>query len=40
MDLDFGYNKQIMANFISDLVRYHLPEIKSFHVAKEIFKNS
>jgi len=40
MNLDFGYNKQIMANFISDLVRYHLPEIKSFHVAKEIFKNS
>ena len=40
MDLDFGYNKQIMANFISDLVRYHLPEIKSFNVAKEIFKNS
>jgi len=40
MDLDFEYNKQIMANFISDLVRYHLPEIKSFNVAKEIFKNS
>ena len=40
MDLDFKYNKQIMANFISDLVRYHLPEIKSFNVAKEIFKNS
>ena len=40
MNVDFGYNKKIMANCISDLIRYHLPDIKSFNVAKEIFKAS
>ncbi len=39
-NIEFGYNKKTMANFISDLVRYHLPDIKSFSVAKEIFKSS
>ena len=34
----FNYNKKIMASFISDLIRYHLPDIKSFAVAKEIFQ--
>tara|TARA_B100000809_G_scaffold39166_1_gene34265 strand:- start:3086 stop:3766 length:681 start_codon:yes stop_codon:yes gene_type:complete len=38
--IEFGYNKKTMANFISDLMRYHLPDIKSFSVAKEIFKSS
>ena len=40
MNIDFGYNKKIMANCMSDLIRYHLPDIKSFNVAKEIFKAS
>jgi len=40
MSAEFDYDKKIMANFISDLVRYHLPDIKSFGVAKEIFKSS
>ena len=39
-NIEFGYNKKTMANFISDLMRYHLPDIKSFSVAKEIFKSS
>jgi DNA repair protein RecO (recombination protein O) len=39
-NIEFGYNKKTMANFISDLVSYHLPDIKSFSVAKEIFKSS
>ena len=38
--IEFGYNKKTMANFISDLMRYQLPDIKSFSVAKEIFKSS
>tara|TARA_B110000444_G_scaffold261156_1_gene311498 strand:- start:1024 stop:1704 length:681 start_codon:yes stop_codon:yes gene_type:complete len=38
--IDFNYDKRTMANFISDLVKYHLPDIKSFSVAKEIFKSS
>jgi len=40
INIDFTYDKKTMANFISDLVRYHLPDIKSFSVAKEIFKSS
>ena len=40
INIDFSYNKRTMANFISDLVKYHLPDIKSFSVAKEIFKSS
>ena len=39
-NIEFSYNKKIMANLISDLVEYHLPDIKSFSVAKEIFKSS
>jgi len=39
-NIEFSYNKKIMANLISDLVKYHLPDIKSFSVAKEIFKSS
>ena len=31
-------NKKIVANFMSDLIKYHLPDIKSFAVAKEIFQ--
>ena len=38
MNVDFGYNKKIIANCMSDLIRYHLPDIKSFNVAKEMFK--
>ena len=34
----FSYNKKIVANFMSDLIKYHLPDIKSFAVAKEIFQ--
>ena len=34
----FNYNKKIVANFMSDLIKYHLPDIKSFAVAKEIFQ--
>lgn len=40
MKIEFDYNKKTMANFISDLTKYHLPDIKSFNVAKEIFKAS
>ena len=40
MNVEFDYNKKTMANFISDLMRYHLPDIKSFGVAKEIFRTS
>jgi hypothetical protein len=40
INIDFSYDKRTMANFISDLVKYHLPDIKSFSVAKEIFKSS
>jgi hypothetical protein len=40
MNTEFSYDKKTMANFISDLMRYHLPDIKSFGVAKEIFKSS
>jgi len=40
INIDFIYDKKTMANFISDLVRYHLPDIKSLSVAKEIFKSS
>ena len=39
-NIEFSYNKKIMANLISDLVKYHLPDIKSFSVAKEIFESS
>ncbi len=40
INIDFSYDKRTMANFISDLVKYHLPDIKSFSVATEIFKSS
>jgi len=40
MNTEFSYDNKTMANFISDLMRYHLPDIKSFGVAKEIFKSS
>ena len=40
MNTEFSYDKKTMANFIYEIKRYHLPDIKSFGVAKEIFRSS
>ena len=40
MNKVFSYDKKEMANFISDIMKYHLPDIKSLGVAKEIFRTS
>ncbi len=34
----FNYNKKIISSFISDLIKYHFPDLKSFNVAREVFK--
>ena len=31
------YEKKIMTRFMSELVRYHFPDVKSFKVAKDLF---
>lgn len=31
------YEKKIMTRFMSELVRYHFPEVRSFKVAKDLF---
>jgi len=31
------YEKKIMIRFMSELVRYHFPEVRSFKVAKDLF---
>ena len=31
------YEKLIMTRFMSELVRYHFPDVKSFKVAKDLF---
>jgi len=36
--LDLKYDKRNMSKFISELVNYHFPDVKSFSVAKDIFK--
>jgi len=35
---NFSYNKKIVPSFISDLIKYHLPDLKSFDVAREVFR--
>ncbi len=32
------YEKKIMTQFMSEIVKYHFPDIKSFKVAKDLFK--
>tara|TARA_Y100000816_G_scaffold228612_1_gene173731 strand:+ start:69 stop:743 length:675 start_codon:yes stop_codon:yes gene_type:complete len=32
-----NYEKKIMTRFMSELVRYHFPDVKSFKVAKDLF---
>ena len=34
----FNYDKKIVSSFISDLIKYHFPDLKSFNVAREVFK--
>ena len=34
----FNYNKKIISGFIADLIKYHFPDLKSFSVAREVFK--
>ncbi len=34
----FSYNKKIISSFISDLIKYHFPDLKSFGVARDVFK--
>jgi len=34
----FNYNQKIISSFISDLIRYHFPDLKSFGVARDVFK--
>ena len=34
----FNYNKKTISSFISDLIKYHFPDLKSFSVAREVFK--
>tara|TARA_B100002051_G_C16612353_1_gene573791 strand:- start:97 stop:771 length:675 start_codon:yes stop_codon:yes gene_type:complete len=34
----FNYNKKIISSFISDLIKYHFPDLKSFNVAREVFR--
>ena len=36
--LDLKYDKRNMSKFISELVNYHFSDVKSFSVAKDIFK--
>ena len=31
------YEKKIMTRFMSELVRYHFPDVRSFKVAKDLF---
>ena len=35
---DIKYEKKIMTQFMSELVKYHFPDIKSFKVAKDLFR--
>ena len=32
-----NYDKKIMTQFMSELVKYHFPDAKSFKVAKDLF---
>ena len=32
-----NYERKIMTTFMSELVRYHFPDVKSFKVAKDLF---
>ena len=32
-----NYEKKIMTRFMSEVVRYHFPDVKSFKVAKDLF---
>lgn len=32
-----GYDKKMMTKFMSELVKYHFPDVKSFKVAKDLF---
>ena len=32
-----NYDKKIMTKFMSELVKYHFPDVKSFKVAKDLF---
>ena len=32
-----NYDKKIMTRFMSELVKYHFPDVKSFKVAKDLF---
>jgi hypothetical protein len=32
-----NYERKIMTRFMSELVRYHFPDVKSFKVAKDLF---
>ena len=34
---NLDYDKKIMTQFMSELVRYHFPDVKSFKVAKDVF---
>ena len=34
---NLNYEKKIMTGFMSELVRYHFPDVKSFRVAKDLF---
>ena len=34
---NLNYEKKIMTRFMSELVRYHFPDVKSFKVAKDLF---
>ena len=34
---DSNYDRKIMIRFMSELVRYHFPDVKSFKVAKDLF---
>ena len=36
--LDLKYDKRNMSKFISEIVNYHFSDVKSFSVAKDIFK--
>ena len=36
--LDLKYDKRNMSKFISEIVKYHFSDVKSFSVAKDIFK--
>ena len=36
--ISFNYNKKTISSFISDLIKYHFPDLKSFSVAREVFK--